>query len=261
MQTISIITIILNDLTNLKRTYQSLLKQSFKNFEWIIKDGGSTDETRMFYLSEIKNSGLNVRFIIKKDKSLYDAMNQAIKYANNQYVLFLNAGDCIIDSETLQNVNNAIISKNDEFCFIYGDNIDITSTQIHIYKKARELSYLKNSLPSSHQAIFYRNDILQRYQYSLKFQIAADYALTAQIYFDGYQKYLKLDFPISNFNLDGLSHKRRFTLLREGYEIHRSIVKDNIFIASIKVIKRYLTFIILDNFPNIYIKIRFLLNQ
>lgn len=254
--TISIITVTLNDLVNLKITYASLLEQSYKDFEWIIKDGGSKDESENFYRTEIQLSGLKTRFICEKDRSIYDAMNQAIKYANNQYILFLNAGDCIADSETLKKVNESIIARNDDFCFIYGDNIDITPEGLPIYKKARELSYLCNSLPTSHQAIFYEKIVLNKYKYSLDYIVASDYALTAQIYFDGNRKYLKLDFPISKFSLGGLSSSRRDILLKEGYKIHRNIVKDNIIKAKLKIVKRFITFVILDKHPDIYIMLR-----
>jgi len=258
--TISIVTVTLNDLENLKKTYSSLLEQSYKDFEWIIKDGGSTDETEKFYQTEIKQSGLNAFFFTEKDKSIYDAMNQAILYAKNQYILFLNGGDTIADKETLNKVHLSIVKNDADYCFIYGDNIDITPEGLPIYKKARELDYLYNSLPTSHQAIFYNKKVLSHYKYSLDYKIAADYALTAQIYFDGYQKYLKLDFPISRFNLGGISTSRRDILLKEGYKIHRIIVKDNIFKGNIKFCKRYLTFKILDKYPNFYIFLRRILN-
>lgn len=259
--TISIITVVLNDLENLKITYASLLEQTYKDFEWIIKDGGSKDETELFYHYEIKTSGLKVYFIVEKDNSIYDAMNQAISYANNQYILFLNAGDSIAEKETLKNVNESIMTKYDDFCFVYGDNIDVTPQGISIYKKARKLSYLHNSLPTSHQAIFYEKSLLRKYKYSLDYKIASDYALTAQIYSDGNHKYLKLDFPISKFNLGGLSTSRRDILLKEGYQIHRNIIKDNYIKAKLKALKRYFTFFVLDNYPNIYIKTRRFLNQ
>lgn len=261
MKSISIVTVTLNDLENLKITFSSLLEQTFKDFEWIIKDGGSKDGTEKFYQSEIKTCGIRTLFISADDISIYDAMNQAIRYASNQYILFLNAGDCIVDIGILKKVDSSINISNRDYCFIYGDNIDVTPSGIAIYKKARELNYLNNSLPTSHQSIFYRKDILCKYKYSLSYKIASDYALTAQMYFDGYQKYLKLDFPISKFNLNGISSKRRNLLLLEGYQIQRRIIKDNFFLAGMKVIKRYLTFLILDNFPYIYIKLRYFFNQ
>lgn len=261
MKSISIITVTLNDLENLKKTFTSLLIQSHKDFEWIIKDGGSKDGTDMFFQSTIKNSGLNAHFVVEKDSSIYDAMNQAIYYVNNEYILFLNSGDCIVNKETLMNVSLAIINRVDEFSFIYGDNIDVTPEGFQIYKKARELNYLVNSLPTSHQSIFYKREILCKYKYSLEYIIASDYALTSQMYFDGYNTYLKLDFPISIFNLDGISSNRRDLLLKEGYQIHRNIVKDNYIKAKFKVLKRYFTFIVLDNYPNIYINLRRFLNQ
>lgn len=258
---ISIITVTLNDIENLKRTFHSLKEQTCKDFEWIIKDGISNDDTEKFYHTEIKISGLKVHFIAEKDKSIYDGMNESLKYATGTYSLFLNSGDTLATSDTINTINKLTENYIDEFSFIYGDNIDITTEGVKIYKKARDLSYLRNSLPTSHQAIFYRTCVLEKFKYSLNYMIASDYALTAQIYYKGYNSYLKLEIPICNFYLDGLSKRNRKILLKEGFKIHREIIGDNLFIAYLKLIKRFFTFILLDKFPKCYRFLRIKLDK
>lgn len=249
---ISILTVTLNDLENLKRTYNSLLIQTNNDFEWIIKDGDSTDTTEMFYLSKIKNSGLNVKFIIKSDESLYDAMNQATKYASGEYFLFLNAGDCLASNETISLFSKEVMRLEKKFSFIYGDNIDITADGIQIYKKARELEYIQHSLPTSHQAIFYNSFFFKTFQYPLEYKIIADYAFTLLIFSSGYKDYLKLDFPICKFTLGGISQNNRKMLLKESFQIHRKLIGDDLFIASYKYIKSFIALMIIDKNPKLY---------
>jgi len=169
----------------------------------------STDETEKFYLTEIKKSGLNVQFIIEKDKSLYDAMNQAIVYALGQYSLFLNAGDILYSNNTISQVLK-IVKEHPLYDFVYGDNYDHIENGKLILKKARSFEYLKHSLPTSYQAIFYRTALFEKYKYPVIYKICGDYALTAQIYFDGNKKNLKLNFPISIFRLGGLYQINRY---------------------------------------------------
>lgn len=252
---ISIITVVLNDLENLKLTYKSLLNQTSKEFEWIIKDGGSKDGTKEYVEVIINMEDFKIDYLQIADKSIYDAMNQAMPYANGEYTLFLNAGDTLYSNNTISQFLNSIKDQ-PLYDFVYGDNYDVTVNGELIYKKARPISYLEHSLPTSHQAIFYNRKLFNEYQYDLKFRIAADYAFTAQAYFDGNVDYLKLNFPICRFSLGGMSSLKRNILLKEGYIIHRKIVKDNIIIAGLKLIKRYVIFILLDHFPNLYSLIR-----
>ena len=251
---ISIITITLNDLENLKNTTKSILSQNYNDFQWIIKDGNSTDGTKEF-IQQLTQTNKNIEYINKKDSSLYDAMNQALPYIKGTYTLFLNGGDVFASPDTLQKVSMHIKNKG-EYDFIYGDNIDVNQKGLEIYKNARNISYLKHSLPTSHQAIFYKSSIIKKYKYQSKYSIAADYALTAQIYYDGNSSYKKLDFAICKFYLDGTSFINRKDLLDQGYDIHIRIVKNNKALAKIKYYKRVLTFFLLGNTPYLYKTLR-----
>lgn len=253
---ITIITVTLNDYRDLRKTAKSILSQTSNNFQWLIKDGISDDSTESF-IKKIKreNDKYHIDYIKQKDKSLYDAMNQAVPKAIGEYILFLNAGDILASNKTLEKVIKELrIAKN--YTIVYGDNYDLTTNGFYIYKKARDLKYIKYSLPTSHQAIFYNSKIIKNYQYPLNFKICGDYALTAKIYFDGHTKYKKLNFPVCIFNLDGLSTINRKALLKEGYYVHRHILNNGFFFSKFQFIRRIFVFFILDNFPYVYAKIR-----
>lgn len=247
---ISIVTITLNDIANLEKTASSIINQTYKNIEWIIKDGNSSDGTKD-YVDKLIKSQNYIIYINKKDSSLYDAMNQAFPLISGTYVLFLNSGDIFFSNDTLEKVVMSLNGKQD-FDFVYGDNIDEEANGLKIYKRARTLDYLRHSIPTSHQAIFYNSAVINNYRYSTEFKVCSDYAFTAKIYYDGNSSYLKLPFPICLFSLGGVSQTNRKTLLIEGYQIHLNIVGDSLIKANLKLLKRTLTFLVLDYTPWVY---------
>lgn len=247
---ISIITVTLNDLSNLKLTAISLLEQTDINFQWIIKDGLSDDGTNE-YINTLKNTTkIEIDYIQEKDSSLYEAMNQAMFFVKGTYTLFLNAGDYLYSNEIISKLKKEVRCITD-YDFIYGDNYDLSLKGDLIFKKARPISYLKHSLPTSHQAIFYNTCLFSDYKYPLNYKICGDYAFTSSIYFSGNRKHLILDMPISVFQFGGLSQLNRKLLLSEAYDIHR-INGDNYVNALIKYVKSYLTIKILDNHTSLY---------
>jgi len=103
----SIITVCLNAGDGLRLTIDSVLKQNFTDFEIIVKDGLSEDGS----IENLPNDDKILK-IQKKDTGIYDAMNQALKYANGQYVLFLNTGDFLYDNSILGSFFETILNNN-----------------------------------------------------------------------------------------------------------------------------------------------------
>ena len=90
----SIVVVSLNPGERLEKTLNSIINQTYKDYEVILKDGGSTDGS----LENLRRKGYfdDKNYIViqqKKDKSIYDGMNQALSYVNGRYVQFLNCGD------------------------------------------------------------------------------------------------------------------------------------------------------------------------
>jgi len=257
----SLVTVTLNDVANLTKTAESVVAQVGVHFQWIVKDGESSDGTSaLIETLKSRYPSLHLDYVVSKDASLYDAMNQAATYAEGDYTLFLNAGDVLVTNDTLQKVA-ASIGSDVAYDFVYGDNIDRLPDGSGIYKKARELAYLRHSIPSSHQSIFYRTGLLREFSYDTGYKICADYDFTARIYYGGYKRYKKLDFPISSFSLGGVSQQYRKVLLAEGYKVHRNVVNYSWFIAGVKYLQRAVTFTLLDDFPGVYRFVRRILDK
>ena len=96
-----IITINYNDAAGLKKTIDSVINQTYTEFEYIIIDGGSSDSS----LQIIKENANQINYWVSEtDKGIYNAMNKGIEAAKGEYLLFLNSGDYLLDSLVLKKV-------------------------------------------------------------------------------------------------------------------------------------------------------------
>ena len=171
---ISVITITYNAAETLPLTMESVAEQTFKDFEHIVVDGASTDDS----ISIARRMGTDgLRIISEKDEGLYDAMNKGLKMARGRYVLFLNSGDKFHAAETLQAYATAIESKDPDI--IYGDTdiVDIEGNRLgprHL--SAPEIltfdSFSKGMLVC-HQAFMVKKDIAPLYDTDYRY--SADY--------------------------------------------------------------------------------------
>jgi glycosyltransferase involved in cell wall biosynthesis len=166
---ISIITINYNNLIGLKKTYDSIKSQTaFTNYyEWIVIDGNSTDGTNKWFKD--LSIECNYKYISEPDKGIYNAMNKGIDLCNGQYILFLNSGDIFYNKISLEYLNN-IICKNFNydlilFGFFYNNS----------KRYPKPLWWRFWSLPTSHQSILYRYDLLITNKYNEDYMFASDY--------------------------------------------------------------------------------------
>ena len=101
---LSIITVVKNDKKNISNTIDSLLKQKFKNYEYIIVDGKSTDGTTEIIKKKIKNKK-KIKLIIKKDRNLYEAINRGIKASKGKFIGIIHSGDTYSNNKILNTIN------------------------------------------------------------------------------------------------------------------------------------------------------------
>lgn len=111
----SIITVVKNDENNIERTIKSIIQQSFKNYEYIIIDGKSSDKTITKILKHKKK--INI-FISQKDDGIYYAMNKGINLSNGEVIVFINSGD-LFSKNALKFIHNKF-KKNQKIDFVFG---------------------------------------------------------------------------------------------------------------------------------------------
>lgn len=96
---LTIITVNLNNMSGLKMTIDSVVSQTFRDFEWIVIDGGSTDGSKELIEQYADNFAY---WVSEPDKGIYNAMNKGIKVAQGEYLQFLNSGDWLCDETALE---------------------------------------------------------------------------------------------------------------------------------------------------------------
>lgn len=217
----SIVTVVLNDLEGLKHTQQSLFGQSYVNFEWIVRDGGSDQETTTYLLS-LEHA---VNWISEADRGIYDAMNRGVSVCTGDYVVFMNAGDTFFNSETLAKVAAHLSSNNQVPDVLFGGAmLSFSGAGRMVYRPPKQVeNSLWHGLPANHQATYYRRRLLNQVPYDLKYSLCGDYYLAAILMRNGACA-TYLDEPLAIFEVGGQSYKRLAQLFIEPYRIQRDVL-------------------------------------
>lgn len=120
---LSIITVNLNNLEGLKRTYDSVVSQTFTDYEWLVIDGGSTDGSRKFIE---QHQDKFAYWCSEPDKGVYNAMNKGIIRAKGEYLNFMNSGDCFACEDTLELVFDEERTEDILYGYVVMENINGT---------------------------------------------------------------------------------------------------------------------------------------
>lgn len=173
---ISVITVVRNGEKYIEETIQSIINQTYGNFEYIIIDGKSTDNT----LNIIKQYESQITYwISESDKGIYDAMNKGIRAATGDWLLFINSDDFLFEKDVLEKV--APILSNCASLVAYGDVILIYpggSENIRGCEWSQLKHHFRNiRMNISHQGVFHSKALFKDRLYDASFKIAADYDL------------------------------------------------------------------------------------
>jgi glycosyltransferase involved in cell wall biosynthesis len=173
---ISLITVAFNAENTIERCIQSVIRQTFKNVEYIIIDGGSTDRT--IQIIDQYKKHINI-FLSEPDAGIYDAMNKGIKLAAGDIIGMLNADDFFKDDSILNTVANTFTKQNTPI--IYGD-LDFVNSQGKIVRKWRSGRYNRGMFNwgwmPPHPTFYCKRELFYTLGfYSLEYGTAADYEL------------------------------------------------------------------------------------
>ena len=222
MHLFSIITICRNNLNELIGTYESIKSQSFKDYEWIVIDGNSSDGTKDW----LKINHFNQKWISEPDKGIFDAMNKGIQFSEGKYLIFINSGDGFSDNMVLSNIQDVLKTKIREPSFIYGDSIDMDESGKEFYKKAKDFHFIKKGMITQHQAMLFNKIHFPDLKFEPEYKLTGDYALACDIiHKSGSENITKVDFPICKFRMGGTNELFRFKALCEDFKIRRRILK------------------------------------
>lgn len=200
----SIVTVVLNDLENLKKTIESVGKQSCRDYEYIIVDGQSNDGT-LEYLAELAFKEKRIQYISEKDTGIYNAMNKGISMAQGEYILFLGAGDTFYDDYTLQTIKD--VGKSD---VVYGYGI-FSSGSLKGQRIGVKLNLKSVFLDEvvAHQSVYVKTSVMKKYLFQEKYKVQADQDALIHMYKDGCS-FQYLNQPLCYYDGMGFSSREEF---------------------------------------------------
>lgn len=203
---LSIITINRNNAAGLRKTMKSVFSQTYRDFEYIVVDGASTDESvEVIRASALQAGGLSFKWISEPDTGIYNAMNKGLKMAHGEYTLMLNSGDYLVD----QHVIERIIPQFDGTDIIQGNTIEEREGKTY-----RNRGYGRSDISMYdvmegvflHQASFCRISLFEKYGYfDDTYAIAADtkfFIICLGIH-NATFRYVNMD--ITNYDCNGIS--------------------------------------------------------
>lgn len=199
---ISIITVVFNGENTIKNTISSIINQSYLDYEYIIIDGCSTDNT----LNLINEFSEKITYVLSEpDNGIFDAMNKALSLATGEWVLFINSGDLLYDNNTLFKIFNSGINYS-EIDLIYGDVLLYDSKDTYTFKS--KTSPLKMNLNAiCHQSVLIRKK--SHDLFDLKYKLSADHKLIYQLFKSKNTYYT--NFLISKILIGGVSSNLKKT--------------------------------------------------
>lgn len=167
----SIITVVKNDQSNIGKTINSVKNQNFNNFEYILVDSESTDKTTKIIKNLIKKKK-KFKHIIKKDRNLYEGLNNGIKIAKGQYIINLHSGDVFWNKDILKKINNNI-NNYDAIC---GNIIFKSKNKFSRYWNYRINKLTKyNCFKIAHTSLVIKKEIINKLKrYNVKYNISSD---------------------------------------------------------------------------------------
>jgi glycosyltransferase involved in cell wall biosynthesis len=212
---LSVITIVYNNVRDIERTVLSVLNQSYSNIEYLVIDGASNDGTMDIlrqYESRIS------RLVSEKDKGIYDAMNKGLALATGDYVLFMNSGDEIYSSKTVEN----IFASGDDADIYYGetemfdDSWQSLGRRRHEAPEAFTWKDFKYGMSISHQAIYIRKSLTEPYDLTYKLSSDIDWILRAA---KKAKKIVNVKAVVAKYLVGGMSKKKHQQSLAERFSI------------------------------------------
>ena len=206
----SVITINYNNLEGLKRTTESVVCQTYNDFEFIIIDGGSTDGS----IDIIREYEQHITYwVSEKDHGVYHAMNKGVAQAHGDYCIFMNSGDSFHSPTVLESLKDY---QADIICGKVIKGNDTTASGL-TRASITLVDLMRGSLP--HQAMLIRRELLIKHPYDEHYKILSDWKFSIEaIVFDNCT-FRNIDVIVADYDTSGISTNSNGLLPKEREQI------------------------------------------
>lgn len=212
---LSVITIVYNNAAAIERTMLSVLNQSYKNIEYVVIDGASTDGT-LAIIKKYENR--LAKLISEKDKGIYDAMNKGLAQATGDYVLFMNSGDEIYELDTVEKVFKT--APNADIYYgeteMYDENWNSLGQRRHQAPETFTWRSFKYGMSISHQAIYIKRSLTEPYNLTYKYSADIDWIIKIA---KKASNIVNTHLYVAKYLVGGMSKQKHRESLKERFKI------------------------------------------
>jgi glycosyltransferase involved in cell wall biosynthesis len=208
-----------NAAERLPKTFDSLLAQTFGDFEVVAIDGASTDGTQDVIQKYEEKFGGRLRWFSEKDSGVYEAMNRGVKMAKGEYLNIVGAGDWL-EPDALEEAAK---------CADLHPEADAVFGKTRVWDKDKKASRLVQTSPEQlpnhpmqHPSLFYKKTLHDKFGfYDENYRIAADYAFCLKVFCLGKAKTQPFDAVVDNYIMGGMSSAKPGLCLKENWRARR----------------------------------------
>ena len=236
---VSIITVVYNGEKHLEQTIQSVINQTYKNIEYIIIDGGSTDGT----LDIIKKYKDHIDYwLSESDNGLYDAMNKGIGIAKGDLIGMINSDDWY-ESDAVKIIATTYRNHPEKNIF-HADRYDIGEDGTRRIRKYNpsvlKLKYY--DMTYNHPSMFVTKEEYSKHVYNTDLRVLSDYQFVLEAFLKDKNSFFYIDRAIVNYRLDGISTQIPILpALKEGFSARR--------IAGMSLFENIFAVLVRSNIP------------
>ncbi len=230
MLKVSIITVALNSELYIEDSIKSVVSQNYKNIEYIIIDGKSTDST--LQIMEKYKKYINI-LISEPDKGIFDAMNKGINNTTGDIIAILNSDDYYTDNSVISTVVNEFENYNTDSIFGNISIIDPITNKIR--RKWRNNKYKRKNFRKgwhpAHPAFFVKKEIYNKLgTFNLKYKIAADYELMLRFLYKNKitSKMIEQKTPLVIMRAGGNSNASIKSIIKSNLEARQSWIDNKL---------------------------------
>lgn len=210
---LSIITVCFNAATLIKKSLASAVNQTFQDFELVIVDGGSSDNT----LEELEGFKYKIGTLVsEKDAGIYDAMNKGISLAKGEWIYFLNAGDAFFNEHVLEKVFNEINQVKPSFLYAKVQTVNEPTGVNYIAGQKVSLEDFWFKYPICHQATFAKKELfLTVGMFNTHYQLISDTEWFIRVFKHTQGQTHYIDELIAFYDVTGATYQKRMLGMKE----------------------------------------------
>lgn len=218
----SIITINYNNCEGLRKTIKTVVTQTYNNYEFIIIDGGSTDDS----LEVIKEYSDRIMYWVSEpDKGIYNAMNKGVAQAHGDYCIFMNSGDCFYNAKVLELFSSYNMIED----IVVGKLVSSGNGNVLFAPPPRGISmYYLYSGTIPHQSSFIKTELLRLFPYDENLKIVSDWKFFVQTVVMHNCTVRYIDEFVAIFDTDGISTSNPDKMWKEKERVLTSMFPERI---------------------------------